>query len=181
VQLKVSADEPLKGSLQKLLTTELTALPQVLLADAEPDYIISVIALKVVTQSSKDVGVTFSVLVTAPYELKIREFAESHVAPEDRAKLSTLLSGVVKPLAHWVETASASQLGQVCRSIVQSFARDVLAAANPLIPPSGDTQTPQYLCLQHRAAPSIPSRRQMAWAASDERKPRESRRRSERT
>jgi hypothetical protein len=139
VQLKVSADEPLKGSLQKLLTTELTALPQVLLADAEPDYIISVIALKVVTQSSKDVGVTFSVLVTAPYELKIREFAESHVAPEDRAKLSTLLSGVVKPLAHWVETASANQLAQVCRSIVQSFARDALreppgSAALPAAP-----------------------------------------------
>ena len=128
VQLKVSADEQLKGPLQKLLTSELTALPQVLLADAEPDFVISVIALKVVTRSSKDVGVTFSVLVTAPYELKIREFAESHVPPEDRAELSTLLSGLVKPMAHWVETASAGELQQVCRSITQSFDKDVLKA-----------------------------------------------------
>jgi hypothetical protein len=128
VQLKVSADEPIKGSLQKLLTTELTALPQVLLADAEPDFVISVIALKVVTESSKDVGVTLSVLVTAPYELKIREFAESHVAPEHRARLISLLEGTVKPLAHWVETSSLRELKEVCRSIIQSFDRDVLKA-----------------------------------------------------
>jgi hypothetical protein len=128
VQLKISADEPLRGSLQKSLGAELAALPGILPAGTAPDYTISVIALKIVTQSSKDVGVTLSVLVTERYETRISEFAESHVALEDRAQLISLLAGAVKPLAHWVETSSLRELKEVCRTIIQSFDRDVLKA-----------------------------------------------------
>ncbi len=127
VHLKVSADEQLKDSLRKFLDAELEALPGVLLADTTPDYTISVIALKVVNRSSKDVGVTFSVLVTAPYDMKIREYVEAHVPLEKRAGLSALLSGIVKPTSHWVETAASGDVRQVCHSIIQSFDRDVLA------------------------------------------------------
>lgn len=125
VQVKVSADKPLKGSFQKCLENELRALPDVLLADASPDYTISVIALNVVTESSRDMGATFSVLVTAPYDSRIQRFAELHVAPEFREELISMLAGAVTTLAHWVETASAGDLHKVCRSIIQSFNRDV--------------------------------------------------------
>jgi hypothetical protein len=131
VQLKISADEQLKKELQKYLEDELRALPEVLLAGDSPDFTISVIALKVVTRASTNVGVTFSVLVTAPYDTKIREFAEAHVPSEDRAQLISMSSDLVKPLAHWVETAASGDVQQVCRSIITSFHKEVLKQPRP--------------------------------------------------
>lgn len=128
VHLKVSADDQMKMQLQKHLERELGMLPGVVLDAHSSDFSISVIALKVVTRSSKSVGVAVSVLVSAPWEAKIREFAESHVSPELRAQLVSMTAGTVKQLAHWVETASAGELPQVSRSIVKAFERDVLAA-----------------------------------------------------
>ncbi len=127
VHLKVSADADLKGSVQNALEGELRATPGVQISDALPDFTISVIALKVFNRSRKDVGVTFSVLVTEPYGDRVQRFAESHVAPERRQELIAALAGVVKPRAHWVETAAAGDLKAVCRSIIKSFSVDVLA------------------------------------------------------
>jgi hypothetical protein len=126
VQVKVSAETELKGVVQKSLEDELRALPGVQVTDVSPEYLISVIALKVVTRSRKDVGSTFSVLVTEPFTERIGRFAESHVAPELREQLIAMLAGAVKPLAHWVETTSAADVPKVCRSIVLSFDADVL-------------------------------------------------------
>ena len=128
VHLKVSADEQLKMALQKHLESELGMQPGIVLGADSSDFTISVVALKVVTRSSKSVGVAISVLVSAPHEAKIREFAEAHIPHELRAKLMSITDGTVKPLAHWVETASAGELEQVARSIVNSFVKDVLAS-----------------------------------------------------
>ncbi|HJR59043.1 MAG TPA: hypothetical protein VJ813_06595 [Vicinamibacterales bacterium] len=126
VQVKVSADPELKGVVQKSLEDELRALPGVQVTEASPEFIISVITLKVVTRSQKDVGSAFSVLVTEPFVERIERFAESHVAPEFREQLITTLAGAVKPRAHWVETASAADVPKVCRSIALSFDAEVL-------------------------------------------------------
>ncbi len=126
ITVKVSADTELKPVVEKALQDALRGLPDVQVTDDVSDYTISVIALKVVNRSRRDVGATFSVLVTEPYKELVRQFAESHVAPEHREALAAMLSGAVKPLAHWVETASATDIPQVCRSIVQSFEKDVL-------------------------------------------------------
>jgi hypothetical protein len=131
VQLKISADEQLKKELQKYLEEDLRALPDVLLAGDSQDFTLSVIALKVVTRASTNVGVTFSVLVTAPYDTKIREFAEAHVPSERRAHLISMSSDLVKPLAHWVETAASGDVQQVCRSIITSFYKEVLKHGRP--------------------------------------------------
>src|SRR5688572_17834348 len=137
VHVKVSADADLRVVVQKGLEEELRAVPNVVVSDAAPDYTISVIVLKVVTRSQKDVGATFSVLVSENYAERVKQFAESHVASEFREQLTIMLSGAVKPAAHWVETASGADVRKVCRSIVLSFDADVLtarrkAAAGPL-------------------------------------------------
>jgi hypothetical protein len=128
VHVKVSADPDFRDVVQKGLEEELRAVPNVTVTDALPDYTISVIVLKVVTRSQKDVGATFSVLVSENYAERVKQFAESHVAPEFREQLTTMLSGAVKPAAHWVETASGADVRKVCRSIVLSFDADVLTA-----------------------------------------------------
>jgi hypothetical protein len=182
VQLKISADPDLKSQIQEAMEAELSALPVTVVRDQSPDYTISVIALKVVNQTGRYVGATFSVVVTEPLAERIRRVSESQLTTEAREQLSILLPDVVRLRAHWVETASAGDVSEVSRAIVQSFARDVLKAAKSPDTPSGEAQTHSIIsALQSRAALSISSRRQAAWAASVQRKPRESRRRSERT
>ncbi len=129
VQVRVSAEVELRSLVQKSLEAELRALPGVLATDSSPDYIISVIALKVATQSRKDVGTTFSVLVTEPYSDRIRRFAELHLTPELGEQLVGSVSSAVRPVTHWVETAPAGDVLKVCRSIVKSFEQDALSAA----------------------------------------------------
>src|SRR4051812_9044536 len=118
-QVKVSADDNVRPAIRKCLEDEIRTIPGVQLTDAAPEYTLSVIALKVVNQSQRNVGTTFSVVVTASTAEQVRAFADAHVAPQDREELQRILAGTVKPLAHWVETASGSEMPKVCRSISQ--------------------------------------------------------------
>lgn len=127
VDLRVSAEETVKAALEKCLKDRLQAEGGFVVAAGVPDFTLSVIALKVLTRASTDVGVTLSILVTAPPSPQIREFAELHVAPERRAELLALTSGMVQPLSHWVETAGAGDLLPVCRSIVGSFVKETVS------------------------------------------------------
>jgi hypothetical protein len=126
VQLKISADADMKGVVQRSLEAELRRLPQVSLTDSFPQFTISVIVLEVATRSRKELGATFSVVVTEPYDQRVREFAELHLADDLKKELISSLSHAVKPLGHWLETASAADVPRVCRSIIQSFAKIVL-------------------------------------------------------
>ncbi len=130
VQLKVSADDELKGPLQAYLEDGLRRVPTVSVAGGADgvNFTISVIAIKVVTRSSKDMGLAVSVLITAPYTAKIKKFAETQLSPELGGQLSLASAGAVEPLAHWIETASVGQLQQVSQSIIQAFVKDVLTA-----------------------------------------------------
>lgn len=126
VHLKVSADDQMKKALQTHLEEGLKMVPDVTLSADAPDFTISVIALKVTTRSSKDMGVAVSVLITAPYESKVRGFAESRLSPDVGAQLASMTAGAVKTMAHWIEIASVGELQQVSRSIIRSFDKDVL-------------------------------------------------------
>jgi hypothetical protein len=126
-QVKVSADDDVRPGIRKCLEDEVRTIPGVQLTDAAPEYTLSVIALKVVNQSQRNVGTTFSVVVTASTAEQVRAFADAHVAAEDREELQRILAGTVKPLAHWVETASASDMPKVCRSISQAFSTEIAA------------------------------------------------------
>ena len=126
VQLKVSADPDLKDEVQKVMNSELRTLPGVVITDQSPDYTISVIALKVVNQSRRNVGTTFSVLISQSYAERIHKVAALNLSPDVQEELSTTLQGAVRLRAHWVETGAAGQLPQICKGIVQSFAKDAL-------------------------------------------------------
>jgi hypothetical protein len=125
VQVKVSADEDVRAVIRKCLENELRAVPGAQLTVAAPEFAISVIALKVVNQSKRNVGTTFSVVLTSSTTEELRPFVDAHIAPDAREQLLRLLAGSVTPLAHWVETAAASDVPRVCHSIVQSFTAEV--------------------------------------------------------
>jgi hypothetical protein len=126
VQLKVSADQDLKDEVQKAMNNELRTLPGVVITDQSANYIISVIALKVVNQSRRNVGTTFSVLITESYADRTHKLAALNLSPDAHEELSTTLQTAVRLRAHWVETGAAGELPQICKSIVQSFAKSAL-------------------------------------------------------
>ena len=137
VLLKVSADDKLKTELHRHLEDGLRLVPSVSLSGdvAGADFTISVIALKVVTRSSKDMGLAVSVVITAPMRAKLKQFAERRLSPELRDELSAVSSDGVTSLAHWVEIASAGQLKQVSASIIETFIKDVLPLAKKTASP----------------------------------------------
>ena len=140
VQVKVSADDDVRTVVRKCLEDELRAVPGAQLTDAAPEFTISVIALKVVNQSKRNVGTTFSVVLTSSTTEQVRPFVDAHIAPDAREQLMRMLAGSVTPLAHWVETAAASDVPRVCHSIVQSFTTEVAKhrakVAQPSVVPS---------------------------------------------
>lgn len=126
VQLKVSADEEIRDAVRGALQAELRSTPDFMSVDDSAEYTISVVALSVVNQASKNVGATFSVLVTEAYSPRVRTFAETHLNPELQASLATLMVGAVKPAAHWVETASKGAIPSVCGNIIRSAKTAIL-------------------------------------------------------
>ena len=130
VHVKISADAPLKKELEGHIEAALRELPDVVLADKAPDYTISIIALKVATNTRRDVGTAFSIIVTAPIDPRIRQL-ETDLASDTRQRLGALLAPAVEVRAHWIETAAPGGLREVCRGVVQSFDKDVLNAKRP--------------------------------------------------
>jgi hypothetical protein len=121
VQVKVSGDEGLRRQVTSCLAHALSKLPDVMMAEDLPDYRLRVIAMKVVTESRKNVGLSFSVLVTAPYTNRVESLAQAYVSSESRPYVVSTLTGAEEIVSHWIQTGSAEDVEGVCRSIVASF------------------------------------------------------------
>ena len=125
VQLKVSADDDLRAPVRKALEGALAATAGLRLVETTPDFTISVIVLKVVNRSRRDVGVVFSVLVTAPLA-KTTALDFKDLGDKSEQWKGVLDQGV-KHVAHWVQTAPSDELAATCRSIAEAFAKELQA------------------------------------------------------
>src|SRR5206468_11893696 len=67
VQVRVDGDQGLRNQMRGCLTRGLGDITDVLVTDDRPDYKFRIVAIAVVTESRKNVGLSISVLITSPF------------------------------------------------------------------------------------------------------------------
>ena len=142
VQVRVDGDRDLRDQVTGCLTRALGAIPDVLVADDGPDYKLRIIAMAVVTQSKKNLGLSFSVLITSPYTGRVESLAQAYVPEEARSQVRTILSGAEEIVGHWIQTGATAEIPRICQSIVYSFDHETLSKARAQrrirgVPPAG--------------------------------------------
>jgi hypothetical protein len=129
VQARVDGDQGLRDQVTGCLTRALGQIPDVLVTDDRPDYKLRIIAMAVVTQSKKNLGLSFSVLITSPYTGRVESLAQAYVPEESRAQVRTILSGAEEIVSHWIQTGATAEIPRICQSIVSSFDHETLTKA----------------------------------------------------
>jgi hypothetical protein len=140
VQVRVDGDRDLRDQVTGCLTRALGEIPDVLVADDRPEYKLRIIAMAVVTQSKKNLGLSFSVLITSPYTARVESLAQAYVPEEARPQVRTILSGAEEIVGHWIQTGATAEIPRICQSIVSSFDHETLSKARrqrrtPGVPP----------------------------------------------
>jgi hypothetical protein len=129
VQVRVDGDQGLRSQVTGCLTRSLGEINDVLVTDDRPDYKLRIIAMAVVTQSRKSVGLSISVLITSPYAGRVESLAEAYVPEESRPQVRTILSGAEEIVSHWIQTGAPAEIPKICQSIVSSFDHETLSKA----------------------------------------------------
>ena len=141
VQVRVDGDQGLRSQVTGCLTRGLGEITDVLVTDDRPDYKLRIIAMAVVTQSKKNLGLSFSVLITSPYTGRVESLAQAYVPEESRPQVRTILSGAEEIVSHWIQTGATAESPRICQSIVSSFDHETLSKARaqrrtPGVPPA---------------------------------------------
>jgi hypothetical protein len=129
VQVRVDGDQGLRSQVTACLTRRLGEISDVLVTDGPPDYRLRIIAMAVVTQSKKNVGLSFSVLITSPYAGRVENLAQAYVPEESRPQVRTILSGAEEIISHWIQTGATAEIPRICQSIVSAFDHETLSKA----------------------------------------------------
>ena len=137
VQVRVDGDRDLRDQVTGCLTRALGEISDVLVADERPDYKLRIIAMAVVTQSKKSLGLSFSVLITSPYAGRVESLAQAYVPEESRPQVRTILSGAEEIVSHWIQTGATAEIPRICQSIVSSFDHETLSKARSQRRPPG--------------------------------------------
>jgi hypothetical protein len=129
VQVKVDGDPGLRTQVTRCLTRALGDITDVLVTDERPNFKFRIIAMAVVTESRKNVGLSMSVLITSPYTDRVENLVHAYVPEESRPQVRATLSGAEEIISHWIQTAATAEIPQVCQSIVSSFDHETLSKA----------------------------------------------------
>jgi hypothetical protein len=129
VQVRVDGDQGLRSQVTSCLTRSLGEISDILVTDDRPDYKLRIIAMAVVTQSKKNLGLSFSVLITSPYAGRVEGLAQAYVPEESRPQVRTILSGAEEIVSHWIQTGATAEIPKICQSIVSSFDHETLSKA----------------------------------------------------
>jgi hypothetical protein len=129
VQVKVDGDQGLRSQMTGCLTRGLGEITDVVVTDDRPDYKFRVIAMAVVTESRKNVGLSISVLITSPYTGRVESLAQAYVPEESRPQVRSILSGAEEIVSHWIQTGATAEIPKICQSIVSSFDHETLSKA----------------------------------------------------
>ena len=144
VQVRVDGDQGLRSQVTGCLTRALGEIPDVLVTDDRPDYKLRIIAMAVVTQSKKNLGLSFSVLITSPYTGRVEGLAQTYVPEESRPQVRTILSGAEEIVSHWIQTGATAEIPKICQSIVSSFDHETLSKARAQRRAPGVPKIPDY-------------------------------------
>jgi hypothetical protein len=129
VQVKVDGDQGLRSQMTGCLTRGLREITDVLVTDERPDYKFRIVAIAVVLESKKNVGLSISVLITSPYTGRVDKLAQAFVPEESRPQLRTTLAGAEEIVSHWIQTGATAEIPKICKSIVSSFDHETLSKA----------------------------------------------------
>lgn len=120
VSVNVSSKEEIKSNVVSYVSRELRALGDILIVDSEPQYRISIIAMRAESRAGNSMGYVISTVVTKhiqPQHLTQEcEYAET---------LSQAISIFGLVLRHDLEITGAESLEKSCKEIVASIDGDV--------------------------------------------------------
>lgn len=139
VQVKVDGDQGLRSQITGCLTRGLREITDVLVTDDRPDYKFRIVAIAVVLESKKNVGLSISVLITSPYTGRVEKLTQAHVPEDSRSQVRATLTGAEEIVSHWIQTGATAEIPKICRSIVTSFDHETLSKARaqrrpPIVP-----------------------------------------------
>jgi len=139
VQVKVDGDQGLRSQMTGCLTRGLREITDVLVTDERPDYKFRIVAIAVVLESRKNVGLSISVLITSPYTGRVEKLAQAYVPEESRPQVRTTLAGAEEIISHWIQTGATAEVPRICKSIISSFDLETLSKARaqrrpPIVP-----------------------------------------------
>jgi hypothetical protein len=129
VQVKVDGDQGLRGQMTGCLTRGLREITDVVVTDERPEYKFRIVAIAVVLESRKNVGLSISVLITSPYTGRVDKLAQAYVPEESRPQVRTTLAGAEEIISHWIQTGATAEIPKTCKSIVSSFDHETLSKA----------------------------------------------------
>jgi hypothetical protein len=139
VQVKVDGDQGLRSQMTGCLTRGLRDITDDLVTDEGPVYMFRIVAIAVVLESRKNVGLSISVLITSPYTGRVAKLAQAYVPEESRPQVRSTLDGAEEIISHWIQTGATAEIPKICRSIVTSFDVETLSKARaqrrpPIVP-----------------------------------------------
>jgi len=121
VRVDVAAGDSIKSQVTSYINRELRALNDVTLADAEPEYILSIIASEIVDTTGN--AVVYAIAVIA-----IRPFDETLIASMVQPKYKSTALNSLKGLTYYPASAQywGSDIQKLCRNVVADYDARVL-------------------------------------------------------
>jgi hypothetical protein len=123
VQLDVSAQKDMERRVTDYLTRDLRSLGDVLLVETNPEWVLSIIAAELESQSGDKTGVVLSITLLAPFDDR---FFKEYVIPDCAQKgprvkhfIDLSLADLYQLRDHWVEVGP--NLESVCSSLTANF------------------------------------------------------------
>lgn len=118
VSLSVSANEKIKGLVESYIASELWSLGGIVLTDANPRWVLSIVALESETKGGLKLGLTLSTVVLEPFD---NEQVVGLVSRKSRKAVSSLTSGLYRYSDHWISMGALQDLRTLCENIVFTF------------------------------------------------------------
>ncbi len=117
----VEAEDSIKGRIESYISRELRSLGDVIQSKENYDYFLSIIALKLRTESGYDTGVALSITIVSKFENKHMSFILEDLKDEDKSIAMEFTSNLYYYPYHWLQKGSNEDLQSMCKDIVADF------------------------------------------------------------
>ena len=123
VGLKIHADKDIKDLVRSYITTELSSIKDIRIADDNYDWVLSIVALSLKSNIGHEISVAVSSAVLEPFDVKsLITVLEKHGALFSAQKeILNAYDDYFFIKAHQIETGSHEDLKSICKKIVTDF------------------------------------------------------------
>jgi voltage-gated potassium channel Kch len=132
IKLVVTSKDDIKGLITSYITRELRTLRDVDVVDqffgrgdeVGPQYLISILAMKIFTVGGNNTGVALSFVIKQPFENRI--ILENFLQPQVKDSILDVTDGLYYDGLHWLNTGPTNSLQDLCKVFVADFDSKVL-------------------------------------------------------